>query len=142
MFSTVLLALVAFTLAKIPESPQEITEKQERTMIKNFKIMETISLIKWRLIDHKKLANKYVHSLKEISRINWRLIELLFEQKIISLNRKTTINGYPIDLAIMLKTLDIICKIDWTQPDSSPAKSKQSRSILLFLSLKNHFSLC
>lgn len=139
------MALVAFASAGKP-TPQEIAKKQDETMAKIFKIMESIGQINWKLIDHAKLANKHVkvngkdveiakfiQILERTSKINWRLIGSLFEQKKISLNQQATVNGQQISLPMMLKALESVCEIDWAQFDSSTGKNKSYR---LFLILK------
>lgn len=132
--STVLLALVAFASAGKP-TPQEIAKNQDETMAKIFNIMETISQINWKLINHEKLANKhvkvngkdveiarYVQILERTNKVNWRVIGSLFEQKKISLNQEATVNGQQINLSNMLKALESVCEVDWAQFDASPGK--------------------
>lgn len=146
----VLLALVAFTSARTPTTHQ-IANKQDVTMAKIFKIMETISHINWKLIDHEKLANKYVsvngkdveiarfvQILERTSKINWKLIGSLFEQKKISLHQQATVNGQQINLSIMLKALESVCEIDWTQFVSTAGKNTLSRLFLIFLNLRKY----
>lgn len=148
---TVLLALVASASAGMP-SPQEIARKQDETMAKIFKIMETISQTNWKLIDHEKLANKHIkvngkdveiariiEILERTRKVNWRVIGSLYEQKKISLNQKATVNGQQIDLIMMLKVLESVCEADWTQFESSPGKKKLSRFFFLIFKLEKQF---
>lgn len=131
------MALVAFALAD---------KKQDETMVKIFKIMETIGQINWKLIDHEKLANKHVKVngkdvkvaefikiLERTSNINWRVIGSLFEQQKISLNKEATVMGQRINLPMMLKVLESVCETDWAHFDSSTGKDNLYR---LFLILK------
>lgn len=141
---TVFLGFVAFVLAE-KLSPQETSKKQDETMAKIFKIMETISRTNWKLIDHEKLANKHIEVngkkveiarlieiLERTGKVNWRVIGSLYEQKKISLNQKATIYREQIDLVMMLKALESICEADWTQFESSPGKKNYQDFVSYF----------